>query len=478
VTHYLRAPIARILDRGETTTVLGPRGARTFDGDSAELVRAVLEVCARGATRDELIAELGERAGETVPAEIVDQVLALLEEDRAIVREAARPQATVAYARRRVVLAISGAVAAIDAPVLVRGLQAIGCDVRIAVSRKARRFVSTVALEALVHDRVWSSMWHRDDRTAVPHITLAEWAELVLVCPASATTVARIAHGDCSDLVAAIACATRAPVVIAPSMNDAMYASPAVQDNLATLRRHGRVLVHPSMGVELAHRPEERRSMLGPAPPAEAIVDIVRHVLPPVAPQLPVDAAGWERLWTTVPAAQLPWHADAIEPPLATALEARRGDGRRPVTCIDLGTGAGTVAIEAARRGFAVTATDVSAAALGLARARAGDLPILFVLDDVTHPRLDARFDVAVDCGLLHCLPRDRWAAYARSVGERLAPGGSLLVVAHTAAGMATTPVALDDLRELFPALRLARVTPTTLSRAGANLYELEAPAL
>jgi SAM-dependent methyltransferase len=215
--------------------------------------------------------------------------------------------------------------------------------------------------------------------------------------------------------------------------------------------------------------------MLGPAPPAEAILDIVRHLLPPVAPQLPSDSLGWERLWSRVPLVQLPWHSDGIDAPLASALDARRGEGRR---LVDLGTGAGTVAIEAARRGFAVTATDVSATALGLARERAGDLPILFVLDDVTAPRLETRFDVAIDCGLLHCLPRDRWPAYAHAVSQRMAPGGSLLVIAHTGAGLATNPVDGDDLRALFPTLALARVTPTTLSRAGANLYELDAPAL
>src|SRR5678816_2580275 len=123
----------------------------------------------------------------------------------------------------------------------------------------------------------------------------AEWADLVVVCPASATTVSRIATGDCSDLVAAIVAATRAPVVVVPSMNDAMYGSPAVAANLQTLRDHGRYVVHPALGVEVAHRPHARTAMLGPAPPAGAVLDIVRHLLRDVArPRLPDGAQGWE----------------------------------------------------------------------------------------------------------------------------------------------------------------------------------------
>jgi len=463
----IRAPIVRIVDHGETTTILGPRGARVFAGDSAGLVRAVLEIHARPVTRETLLAELGERAGSAVPEKIVDDVLALLVEDGALVAPSPGP-ARSAFAPRRVVLAISGAVAAVDAPSLVRGLHALGCDVRIALSKTAKQFVSVAALQALTHHQVWTGIWQRDAHVPVPHVNLAEWAELVLVCPATATTLARIATGDCSDLVSAIVTATRAPVVVVPSMNDAMYASPAVQQNLDTLRAHGRFVVHPAMGVEVAHRPDERHSLLGPAPPAPAVIDIVRHLLAQHVPQLPVDARGWERLWSAVPLEQLPWHAETIDAPLAAALDTRRG------RLLDLGTGAGTVAIEAARRGFTVTATDVAPTALGRARERAGDLPILFVLDDITSPRLTAQFDVAVDCGLLHCLPRDQWTAYARAVTERVAPGGSLLVVAHKpGAELGTTPLSADDVRALLPAFELTSSAPTTLSHRDATLFEL-----
>ena len=466
-----RAATVRIVDHGESTTLIGRRGALRFDGDSAALLRAVLEIHGRPVTRDQLFAQLGERSGGPVPEQPVDDLLAILEREGVLVAEVTAITPPLA-APRRVVLAISGAVAAVDAPALVRGLLATGCEVRVALTKTAQRFVSVAALEALTHRAVWRGIWQRDERAPVPHVNLAEWAELVVVGPASATTLARIANGDCSDLVSAIATATRAPVVVAPSMNDAMHESPAVQQNLATLRAHGRWLVHPCLGLEVAHRPERRRPMFGPAAPPHAMLDIVRHLLVDVVPppRPPEGPAGWERLWSTTPLDQLPWHADAIDAPLAAALDALAG-GKR---LLDLGTGAGLVAIEAARRGFRVTATDIAPSALGRARERAGELPIVFVLDDATASRLDGPYDVVVDVGLLHCLPREQRPAYAAAATRLTAEGGTLLIVAHQpGTERATHPITSDDLRSLLPAFELVRESPTTLSRGEARLLEL-----
>jgi 3-polyprenyl-4-hydroxybenzoate decarboxylase len=466
----VRAPIVRVADGRDETIVIGAAGtARRYSGDSAELVRAVLDICTRPVTRAELFAALEARAGGPVPAEPIEQLLALLEEDRIVTRAQALPRPPAQT--RRVVLGITGAVAAVDAPSIVRGLHGIGCEVRIALSKSARQFVAPAALDALTHHAVWTGIWQRDARTPVPHVNLAEWAELVVVCPASATTIGRIAAGDCSDLVAAIATATRAPVVVVPSMNDAMYASPAVQRNLDTLRGDGRWVVHPALGFEVAHAPADRRWMLGPAPPPSAVIDIVRVLLAQHVPALPHDAAAWERLWSS--ADTLPWQVEHLDPPLADALAAAAT--RAPSSrLVDLGTGDGVVAIDAARRGFRVTAIDVAPTALARARDRAGDLPIVFVLDDVTASHLDARFDVAVDRGLLHCLGRDTWPAYARAVTDMVVPGGVLLVVAHQPGSeLATTAITGDELRTLLPAFELARELPTSIASSGASLFEL-----
>ncbi len=469
----VRAAIVRIVDHGDATVVIGPRGALRFAGDSAGLLRAVLEIHGQPVDRATLFAELAAQARGDVPEQPIDDLLALLEGEGVLV--APRPPAVTAWTMpRRIVLAISGAVAAVDAPVLVRGLHAMGCTVRIALTKTAQRFVSVPALQALTHQQVWRGMWQRDAAVPVPHINLAEWAELVLVWPASATTLARIASGDCSDLVSAIVTATRAPVVLAPSMNDGMYSSPAVQQNLETLRAHGRWLVHPALGLEVAHRPEARRPMCGPAAPPSAVLGIVRFMLSDVVPlpRLPQGGPGWEHVWSTTPLDQLPWHADTLEPALAAALAAHAGAGRR---LLELGTGAGLLAIAAARHGYRVTASDVAPSALGTARDRAGALPILFVLDDITETRLEGAFDVVADCGLLHCLPRERWPAYASAVTELVIAGGTLLLTAHQPGGaLGTTPVTADDLAALLPGFELRSVLPCTLSRGDARLFELQ----
>jgi 3-polyprenyl-4-hydroxybenzoate decarboxylase len=277
-----RARVVRIIDQGDATTILGADGVtRRFDGDSAVLVRAVLEAHALSCTRAELFDSLRRLAeGGQVPEAPVDELLVLLERAGVLVDASAdAAPSPPPLLSRRVVVGISGAVAAVDAPTLVRGLLGAGAEVRAALTRTARRFVTAEALEALTHQRAYRGLWDGDATCPVPHVNLAEWAELVVVCPASATSLARMARGDASDLVAAIVCATRAPVVIVPSMNDAMRTSPAVVRNLETLRGDGRYLVHPAMGVEVAHRPAERTSLLGPAPPPAAVLDVIAHVL-------------------------------------------------------------------------------------------------------------------------------------------------------------------------------------------------------
>jgi SAM-dependent methyltransferase/3-polyprenyl-4-hydroxybenzoate decarboxylase len=488
----MRAPVVRIIDHGASTTVIGAQATRRFDGDSAALLRAMLEIHTRPVGRTQLLAELAARAGAAAVTELptasIDELLALLVGDGVLVAAHEPLPPRHAASPRRVVLGISGAVAAIDAPAVIRGLHDAGCDVRVALTRTATRFVARAALDALTHHAVWSGLWQRDARTPVPHVNLAEWAELVVVYPASATTLSRIATGDCSDLVAAVVAATRAPVVVVPSMNDAMYESPAVQANLAVLRDHGRHVVHPALGIEVAHRPHARPVMLGPAPPAGAVVEIVRHLLRELAvrPWVPDTAPGWEQLWAATPADQLPWHTEALDPPLAEALAAhaaQHAPGRR---LLDLGTGDGVVAIAAAQRGFRVTAIDIAPSALGRARARAdrdGARAIVFVLDDITAPRLEdahagepgRRFDVIVDRGLLHGLPPAQRAAYAAGVTRLASPGGTLLVVGHEPDTLlGTYPVTADELCALLPGFRLVRTAPTTLAGAAARLFELE----
>jgi SAM-dependent methyltransferase len=237
--------------------------------------------------------------------------------------------------------------------------------------------------------------------------------------------------------------------------------------------------VHPALGVEVAHPPHARTPVLGPAPPASAVIDIVQHLLRDVLarPRVPDSPQAWEQLWSTAPAAQLPWHAAALEPALAEAIAARAAPGRR---LLDIGTGDGLVAIAAAGLGYRAIALDVAPSALGRARERAeaaAARSITFVLDDITAPRLagdpGAAHEVAVDRGVLHALPRAQWSGYAAGVTALVAPGGTLWIVAHESGTAGTQPVGASELRALLPAFELVRAVPTTLAGAAAQLFEL-----
>jgi cyclopropane fatty-acyl-phospholipid synthase-like methyltransferase len=207
------------------------------------------------------------------------------------------------------------------------------------------------------------------------------------------------------------------------------------------------------------------------------VIDIVLHLLRELAarPRVPATARSWEQLWAATPVEQLPWYTAALDAPLTAALAARHAPGRR---LVDLGTGDGVVAIAAARCGFHVTAVDIAPSALGAARdraERAGVQTMVFVLDDVTAPRLGERFAVAVDRGLLHSLPRDRWPSYAAGIDRLVAAGGALLVVAHQpGTELGTHAVTAADLQAMFRDFALVRSVPTTLAGAAAALFELQ----
>ncbi|HEY0709510.1 MAG TPA: flavoprotein, partial [Polyangia bacterium] len=371
-----RAQFLRAVDEGSRLLLIGRDGViQRLDEDSAALARAVLDFTAEPHTRDEILAHVTALAGGTLerPA-VVDELLALLSQggqlEPAVTR--ARPTPLLGV---RVVLGISGAIASVQTPALALLLLQQGCELRLAATRAAGRFVRFAALEALTHQPVHASLWGSSPGAPVPHIDLAEWADLVVICPASATTLSRIARGDCSDVVAATAVATRAPVALAPSMNPRMYLAPAVQRNLATLREDGFFIVHPGRGVEVAHAPRLRAPILGPAPGPAELVEMLVTLLNADGGALlrraPRDARAWEALYKASTDADLSWHSDRLDDDLANALPEPT---RTQQPLLDVGTGLGTVAIEAARRGFTVVATDVSPNALVRAHARAGAL--------------------------------------------------------------------------------------------------------
>ncbi|MFO0687640.1 MAG: bifunctional phosphopantothenoylcysteine decarboxylase/phosphopantothenate--cysteine ligase CoaBC [Myxococcota bacterium] len=171
---------------------------------------------------------------------------------------------------RRILLAISGGIAAYKAPELLRALRKAGHDVRCVLTPDAERFVSPLVLQTLSGRSVRRNLFDAGEEGEIDHIGLADWAELVLVAPATAHLLARMAHGLADDLVTTVLLATRAPVLVAPAMNVNMWAHPATSTNVAILRSRGVAFVGPEAG-ELACGWEGVGRMSEPAQIAEAV---------------------------------------------------------------------------------------------------------------------------------------------------------------------------------------------------------------
>jgi len=165
---------------------------------------------------------------------------------------------------RRILLAVTGGIAAYKVPELVRALRRAGHAVRCALTPEATRFVAPLVLQTLSGQSVRTQLLDPAEEGEIDHIALADWAELVIVAPATAHSLAKLAHGLADDLPAAIALATRAPILVAPAMNVNMWEHPATRANLAALRARGVHQVGPESG-ELACGWEGAGRMAEPA---------------------------------------------------------------------------------------------------------------------------------------------------------------------------------------------------------------------
>jgi len=149
---------------------------------------------------------------------------------------------------RRVLVVVSGGIAAYKTPELVRALRKAGHEVRCVLTRAAAEFVSPLALQTVSGQRVRSALFDPAEEGEIDHVALADWAEAVVVAPATADLLARMAHGLADDLASTLLLATRAELLVAPAMNVNMWRHPATQDNVATLRARGVRFVGPDAG--------------------------------------------------------------------------------------------------------------------------------------------------------------------------------------------------------------------------------------
>ncbi|HET6805274.1 MAG TPA: bifunctional phosphopantothenoylcysteine decarboxylase/phosphopantothenate--cysteine ligase CoaBC [Frateuria sp.] len=156
----------------------------------------------------------------------------------------------MSLAQRRILLGVSAGIAAYKSCELVRRLREQGAEVRVVMTEAATRFVGTTTFQALSGQPVRVSLWDEGAEAAMGHIELARWAERVLIAPASADILARLAHGHADDLLTTLCLASAAPLYVAPAMNQQMWAHPAVQANLATLRARGVAVLGPAAGEQ------------------------------------------------------------------------------------------------------------------------------------------------------------------------------------------------------------------------------------
>ena len=156
-------------------------------------------------------------------------------------------------APRRVLLIASGGIAAYKILELVRLLRRGGYAVTGVLTEGARHFITPLSVQALTEERVYTDLWSLTDENEMGHIQLSRAADLVVVAPASADILAKMAAGLAGDLATTLLLATDKPVLVAPAMNVRMWTHPATQQNLATLRARGVRTVGPDEGEMACH---------------------------------------------------------------------------------------------------------------------------------------------------------------------------------------------------------------------------------
>jgi len=149
---------------------------------------------------------------------------------------------------KQIILGVSGSIAAYKSPDIVRRLQDLGAEVRVILTSGGREFVSERSLQTVSKNKVHDNLWDSEAELSMGHIELAKWADVVIIAPASANTIAKLCHGKADDLLSTVILATTASVMVAPSMNQQMYASLAMKDNLKLLQKRGVRIIDPGFG--------------------------------------------------------------------------------------------------------------------------------------------------------------------------------------------------------------------------------------
>ena len=151
--------------------------------------------------------------------------------------------------KRHILLGVTGGVAAYKAVDLAGKLTAVGAQVKTVMTEAACRFVGPKSFEAVTRSNVFTTMWSTTEAFDISHVALADWADVVVVAPATANIIAKVAHGICDDLLSTTLCACWArPILFAPAMNTRMWENPVTQANVETLTKRSVRWIGPTSG--------------------------------------------------------------------------------------------------------------------------------------------------------------------------------------------------------------------------------------
>ncbi len=176
--------------------------------------------------------------------------------------------------KKRILLGVTGGIAAYKSPDLVRRLIERGADVQVVMTEAAQKFVSATSFQAVSGHPTRSDLWDSAAEAAMGHIELARWPELILIAPASADFIARLAAGRADDLLATLCLASEAPIVVAPAMNRVMWANAATQANVGVLLSRGVRILGPGSGNQACGE-------IGPGRMLEPL-QLAEHLLAPL----------------------------------------------------------------------------------------------------------------------------------------------------------------------------------------------------
>jgi 3-polyprenyl-4-hydroxybenzoate decarboxylase len=242
---FVRRPLVTVARRDSYLLVDRERGNTSLEGVDVEALATVLALAAAPVSRERLEAAADDATiDRLVELGVIAPCPAPVE---------ASPQ-TVPRRCERMVIGLSGAISVTSALDHVVALaDSFAREVDVVITRGARRFVQPRIYEYRGF-RTWTDAYRPRHGAAVPHHHLATTADLVLIAPASAGTLSRLASGACDDLLSLIVAATTAPVVVAPSMNPQMWLHPPIARNVAQLRADGIWVIDPGIGAPVAQR--------------------------------------------------------------------------------------------------------------------------------------------------------------------------------------------------------------------------------